>query len=92
MTLIQLLTRVIMAGKTKRAALLLTKDQKTILEELSRSRTASAREIERAKVLFGYAEGLSIAELQRQTGGSRPTIYKCIDKALAAGVQMSVVS
>lgn len=79
-----------MAGKTKRAALLLTGDQKTMLKELSRSRTASAREIERAKVLIGYAEGNSIAELQRQTGGSRPTIYKCIDKALAAGVQMGL--
>ena len=90
MVLIQLLTGVIMAGKTKRAALLLTEDQRTMLKELSRSRTAPAREIERAKVLIGYADGISIAGLQRQTGGSRPMIYKCIDKALAAGVQMGL--
>lgn len=43
-----------MAGKTKRAALLLTEDQKTMLKELSRSRKAPAREVERAKVLIGY--------------------------------------
>jgi len=61
-----------------------------MLKELSRSRTAPAREIERAKVLIGYADGISIAGLQRQTGGSRPMIYKCIDKALAAGVQMGL--
>jgi len=79
-----------MAGKTKRAALVLTEDQKTMLKELSRSRTAPAREVERAKVLIGYADGISIAGLQRQTGGSRPMIYKCIDKALAAGVQMGL--
>lgn len=79
-----------MAGKTKRAALVLTEDQKTMLKELSRSRTAPAREIERAKVLIGYADGLSIVGLQRHTGGSRPMIYKCIDKALAAGVQMGL--
>ncbi len=90
MALIQLLAGVIMAGKTKRAALVLTEDQRTMLKELSRSRTASAREIERAKVLIGYADGISIVGLQRQTGGSRPTIYKCIDKALAAGVQMGL--
>lgn len=90
MVLIQLITGVIMAGKTKRAALLLTEDQRTMLKELSRSRTASAREIERAKVLIGYADGISISGLQRQTGGSRPMIYKCIDKALAAGVQMGL--
>ena len=79
-----------MAGKTKRAALVLTEDQRAMLKELSRSRTASAREIERAKVLIGYADGISIVGLQRQTGGSRPTIYKCIDKALAAGVRMGL--
>src|SRR3989338_243102 len=79
-----------MAGKTKRAALVLTEDQKTMLEELSRSRKAPAREIERAKVLVGYADGISIAGLERLTGSSRPTIYKCIDKALAAGVQMGL--
>lgn len=61
-----------------------------MLTELSRSRTAPAREIERAKVLIGYADGISIAGLKRQVGVSRPMIYKCIDKALAAGVQMGL--
>ena len=79
-----------MAGKTKRAALVLTEEQKTMLKELSRSRTAPAREIERAKVLIGYADGISISSLQRQIGVSRPMIYKCIDKALAAGVPMGL--
>ena len=87
---IRLLTGAIMAGKTKRAVLVLTEDQRAMLKELSRSRTAPAREIERAKVLIGYADGISIAGLQRQTGGSRSMIYKCIDKALAAGVQMGL--
>ena len=36
---------------------------------------------------MGYAAGTSITELQRQLGFSRPMIYRCIDKALAAGVQ-----
>src|SRR4030067_3125157 len=90
MVLIQFSMDVVMAGKTKRAALLLTEDQKKMLKELSRSRTASAREIERAKVLIGYAAGISIAGLHRQVGVGRPMIYRCIDKALAAGVQMGL--
>jgi transposase len=90
MVFVQLLAEVIMAGKTKRSALVLTEDQKTMLKELSRSRTAPAREIERAKVLIGYADGISISGLQRQINVSRPMIYKCIDKALAAGVQMGL--
>jgi len=37
--------------------------------------------------LIRYADGISISEIQRQVGVSRPSIYKCIDKALASGVQ-----
>ena len=79
-----------MVGKTKRAALVLTSEQRAMLDELARSRTAPAREVERAKVLIGYANGASIMALQRQLGVGRPMIYKCIDKALAAGVQMGL--
>jgi transposase len=76
-----------MARKSNRAALAVTPDQATKLKELAASRTAPAREVERAKVLLGYAAGTSITELQRQLGFSRPMIYRCIDKALATGVQ-----
>jgi transposase len=81
---------VVMARTSGRAALVLAPDQKRALEELGASRTAPAREVERAKVLLGYAAGTSITELQRQLGFSRPMIYRCIDKALAAGVQMGL--
>lgn len=75
-----------MARKSERAALALTPAQAATLKELAASRTAPAREVERAKVLLGYAFGTSITELQRQLGFSRPMIYRCVDKALAAGV------
>ena len=73
-----------MARKSGRAALVLTQAQAATLKELSRSRTAPSREVERAKVLLGYAGGTSITELQRQLGVGRPMIYKCVDKALVA--------
>jgi transposase len=79
-----------MARKSGRAALVLTQAQAAMLKELARSRTAPQREVERAKVLLGYAGGASITQLQRQLGVGRPMIYKCIDKALAAGVQMGL--
>ena len=74
-----------MARKTKRAALVLTGEQRAMLAELSGSRKAPIREVERAKILLGYADGASITDLMRQVGVGRPMIYKCIDKALAAG-------
>jgi len=86
MILVELLTGVIMARKTKRAALVLTVEQRAMLTELAGSRTAPIREVERGKILLGYADGASISELMRRVGVGRPMIYKCIDKALAAGV------
>jgi len=90
MTLPRLRTEAIMAGKTKRAALVLTPEQETMLKGLAGSRTAPVREVERARVLLGYAEGTGITDLQRRIGLSRPAIYNCIDKALAAGVRMGL--
>ena len=79
-----------MARKSNRAALTLAPEQRTMLQTLAASRTAPVREVQRAQVLLGYAAGLSITQLQRQLGLSRPMIYRCVDKALAAGVQMGL--
>jgi transposase len=87
---LQLLKAVIMARKSKRAALVLSPQQRATLKELAASRSAATREVERAKVMLGYADGATVTELQRQLGFSRPMIYRCVDKALAAGVQMGL--
>ena len=79
-----------MTMKSGRAALVLTEENRAKLSELAASRTAPAREVERAAVLLKYAEGLSITGIKRQLGVSRPMIYKCVDKALAAGVQQGL--
>lgn len=79
-----------MARKSERPTLVLTQEQRVTLQELSASRVAPAREVDRAKVMLGYADGFSITELQRRLGFSRPMIYRCVDKALAAGVQMGL--
>jgi len=76
-----------MTSKSARAALVLSPAQETMLKELAGSRTAAVREVERARVMLGYAGGQTITQLHRQLGVGRPMIYKCIDKALGAGVQ-----
>ena len=67
-----------MARKSKRAALVLTAQQRATLKELAGSRSAPTREVERAKVMLGYADGLTVTELQRQLGFSRPMIYRYV--------------
>lgn len=76
-----------MGRRCERAALVLTDEQQSRLSALATSRTAAIREVERARVLLKYAQGVSISEIHRQLGVSRPMIYKCLDKALAAGIE-----
>jgi len=76
-----------MARKTRRAALVIAADEREQLERLRDSRKAPKRETERAAILLRYAAGEGPTAIQQRLGISRPTIYKCIDKALAAGVR-----
>jgi transposase len=75
-----------MARKTSRAALKLASEERRDLERLAHSRTEPQREVERARILLRYADGMDISQIRRTLQVSRPTIYKCVDKALAAGV------
>lgn len=75
-----------MARKTARPALVISVDEREGLERLRRSRTAPTREVERASILLRYNAGEGPTLIHQALGLSRVTIYKCIDKALAAGV------
>jgi hypothetical protein len=81
-----ILSGVIMTGKRKRAGLVLSVEQRAMLTELAGLRTSAIREVKRSRILLGDADGASISELMRRVRVGRPMIYKCIDKALGAGV------
>lgn len=76
-----------MARKSTRPKLKLNEEEQEKLYKLSQSRTAPRREVERASILLKYAENESLLTIKRELNVSRPTIYKCIDKALAAGIE-----
>jgi len=76
-----------MSRTSQRAQLVLDDAQRTELSQLSQSRTAPFREVQRAAILLQYAGGKSITSIKNELSVSRPTIYKCIDKALAAGIK-----
>lgn len=80
----------IVSRPSTRAALLLSDAQRAALQALAKSRKAERRKIERAQVLLAYAEGKLPTEISRVVGLTRPTIYKCIDKALATGVDSAL--
>lgn len=76
-----------MARQSERPRLVLDEAERERLKQLAGSRTAPKREVERANILLRFAQGEAITDIQRKVGVSRPSIYKCIDKALAAGVE-----
>jgi transposase len=76
-----------MPRRSQRAKLELDEGQRQELIKLSQSRTAPLREVQRASVLIQYADGKTISSIKRELHVSRPTIYKCIDKVLAAGIE-----
>jgi hypothetical protein len=75
------------AGKTKLAALVLTPEQRQMLEGVSGSRAAAVREVERARILLQYGAGSNPSAIQLALKVSRPTIYRCVRKALEMGVE-----
>jgi transposase len=79
-----------MPRKSQRPTLYITEDQHHSLVKLSQSRTAPLREVQRASILLKYADGNSITSIEKELHVSRPTIYKCIDKALAAGAETAL--
>lgn len=64
---------------------MLIEEQLQELNKISRSRTAPAREVQRAKILLEYYQNPSISKVANKVGVVRDTVYKCIDKALEMG-------
>ncbi len=79
-----------MAGKTRLPKLVLSAEQLSELQQLSQSRTASLREVQRARILCRYHEGQTITGIARAMEITRKSVRKWIDKALAMGVEAAL--
>ncbi len=79
-----------MPFERKRAALVLTQEEKASLITISRTRKESAQRVGRSKIILLYSEGSSVSSIARQLQTNRPKIERCIDKALQLGVAASL--
>jgi transposase len=75
-----------MAGKSKRPRLVLTSEEQKQIRQLRESQTEPWREVQRARILWGYHSGQSVAEIARAVKMTRKSVAKWIAKALAMGV------
>jgi transposase len=75
-----------MAGKSRRAKLVLTQAEVEQLERLRRSQTASRREVQRAEILGSYLAGETIAAIARKVSMTRTSVAKWVGKGLNVGL------
>lgn len=76
-----------MAGKSKLAAMVLSTEEKERLNALRHSRSEALRKVERASILWQYHAGLNPSQIAQTVKVSRVTVYSCLHKALAMGVE-----
>jgi transposase len=74
-----------MPPPSTRPALVLEPDVAVRLATLSVSRTASARDVERATMMLDYSRGKRISEIARTLGVSRDSVEDCLDRAQEMG-------
>ena len=74
----------------KRSLINLSREEKSYLQELSRSRTEAAQTVERSKIILLYSENVSVSAIARQLQTNRPKIERCVDKVLQLGVMTAL--
>src|SRR5713101_6023841 len=74
----------------QRPTLVLAPEKRAELDALAGSRTSAAHRAERARILLAYADGHTVSAIARERQVSRPTVERCIDKALQFGVGVAL--
>lgn len=65
----------------------LSEPEEAALEKLRNSRTAAGRQVERARIVLGYAKGVKVSQLAKQVGRSETTIYNQLHRFVERGLE-----
>src|ERR1700730_9992531 len=76
-----------MARRSRHSILVLTDEEKRTLDRLRNSRTAEARQVQRAQIVWRYHAGETVSQIARALKTTRKSVLKWIDKALQMGVK-----
>lgn len=79
-----------MARASTRAKLLLTAEERRLLEQFRMSKTAPVREVQRAQILWRYSAGETVGQISRTLNMTRKSVLKWIDKALQMGADVAI--
>lgn len=79
-----------MASLSRHSCLSLTDAEKQTLDRLRNSRTAEARQVHRAQIIWRYHAGESVSQIARALKTTRKSVLKWIDKALQMGAEAGI--
>ncbi len=79
-----------MGFTNNRKPLILQPEELHKLESISKSRTAPYSQVKRANILLRYSRKESINSIAKNERTSRPTVGRCIDKALSKGIMVAL--
>jgi hypothetical protein len=79
-----------MARRSRHSTLVLTNEEKRTLDRLRNSRTAEARQVQRAQIVWRYHVGESVSQIARALKTTRKSVLKWIDKALQMGAEAGI--
>ena len=79
-----------MARASTHSKLILTDEENQYLNEVRQSRTAAARDVQRAQILWRYHTGATVSQIARAMRITRKTVLKWVDRALQVGVKAGV--
>jgi len=79
-----------MPFKKLRSNLLLSPNEQKKLDDITSSRLESHARVIRAKMLLYYAQNKSINSIAKKIQVGRPTVERCIDKALTGGINIAL--
>src|SRR5580704_7262775 len=79
-----------MARRSRHSILVLTDEEKRTLDRLRNSRTAEARQVQRAQIVWRYHVGESVSQIARALKTTRKSVLKWIDKALQMGAEAGI--
>jgi len=79
-----------MPFQRKRADLILSHEDNVKLQAIAKSGKEPFAKVRRAKMLLAYSMKESINSIAKTIGVSRPTVERCIDKALTGGIEIAL--
>lgn len=79
-----------MARASTHPKLVLTVEERDLLDQLRQSKTAAFRDVQRAQILWRYHSGETVSQIARALKMTRKSALKWIDKALQVGAQVGM--